>query len=131
MEPVKPDITGAVELWLNEVEGVIRRTVHKLAEEALTAYTVTERSKWILEWPGQLVLNCSQVGASVCARQPGPLTSLLVTDSQAALPLDAVPFLQKSRAGPECIAKHPLGLPCRCSGPGKWLGPSMRGAPRA
>lgn len=70
MEPVKPDITGAVELWLNEVEGVIRRTVHKLAEEALTAYTVTERSKWILEWPGQLVLNCSQVGASVA---PGNL----------------------------------------------------------
>ena len=61
MEPVKPEITGAVELWLNEVEGVIRRTVHKLAEEALTAYAVTERSKWILEWPGQLVLNCSQV----------------------------------------------------------------------
>ena len=70
VEPVKPDITGAVELWLNEVEGVIRRTVHKLAEEALTAYTVTERSKWILEWPGQLVLNCSQVGASVA---PGNL----------------------------------------------------------
>ena len=46
---------------MGEVEGVIRRTLHKLAGQALAAYAVAERSKWILEWPGQLVLNCSQV----------------------------------------------------------------------
>ena len=46
---------------MGEVEGVIRRTLHKLAAQALAAYAATERSKWILEWPGQLVLNCSQV----------------------------------------------------------------------
>ena len=46
---------------MGEVEGVMRRTLHKLAAQALAAYAVTDRSKWILEWPGQLVLNCSQV----------------------------------------------------------------------
>lgn len=56
-----PSLTGAVELWMGEVEGVIRRTLHKLAGQALAAYATTQRSKWILEWPGQLVLNCSQV----------------------------------------------------------------------
>ena len=61
MEAVDPSLTGAVELWMGEVEGVIRRTLHKLAGLALAAYATTQRSKWILEWPGQLVLNCSQV----------------------------------------------------------------------
>lgn len=61
IEAVDPSLTGAVELWMGEVEGVIRRTLHKLAGQALAAYATTQRSKWILEWPGQLVLNCSQV----------------------------------------------------------------------
>ena len=61
IEAVDPSLTGAVEVWMGEVEGVIRRTLHKLAAQALAAYAATERSKWILEWPGQLVLNCSQV----------------------------------------------------------------------
>ena len=52
---------GAVERWLLDVESCMRRTLHKLAGEALVAYAATERSRWILEWPGQLVLNCSQV----------------------------------------------------------------------
>ena len=133
LEPVKPEITGAVELWLNEVEGVIRRTVHKLAEEALTAYAVTERSKWILEWPGQLVLNCSQVGAAGCVRQPGPSKCVLFMDGKAALHLECVPCIWIFGAGaqPKYTAKHPLRLPYRCSGQRKWLGPSMRGGPRA
>lgn len=63
IEAVDPSLTGAVEVWMGEVEGVMRRTLHKLAGQALAAYAATERSKWILEWPGQLVLNCSQVGS--------------------------------------------------------------------
>ena len=64
IEAVDPSLTGAVELWMGEVDGVIRRTLHKLAGQALAAYAVTQRSKWILEWPGQLVLSCSQVSSS-------------------------------------------------------------------
>jgi len=52
---------GAVECWLLEVEGAIKRTMHSIAREALAAYAKSSRSSWILQWPGQLVLNCSQV----------------------------------------------------------------------
>lgn len=65
IEAVDPSLTGAVELWMGEVEGVIRRTLHRLAGQALAAYATTQRSKWILEWPGQLVLNCSQVSHGI------------------------------------------------------------------
>lgn len=44
-----------------EVEGAIKRTMHSIAREALTAYPKTARTTWILQWPGQLVLNGSQV----------------------------------------------------------------------
>lgn len=39
----------------------MKRTMHRLAGEALEAYATTNREQWLLEWPGQLVLNCSQV----------------------------------------------------------------------
>jgi len=61
MDSVNPASSGAVEVWLLEVEGAMKRTLHKVAGESIEAYTKGPRSKWILNWPGQLVLNCSQV----------------------------------------------------------------------
>ncbi|KXZ48211.1 DHC-9 protein [Gonium pectorale] len=61
IETVNPAATGAVEKWLLDSESCIRRTLHKVAGDALEAYAKAERSRWILEWPGQIVLNCSQV----------------------------------------------------------------------
>eukprot|EP00775_Hariotina_reticulata_P006671 gene6671-6895_t len=61
VENVDPAASGAVECWLLEVEGAIKRTMHSIAREALAAYAKSARSSWILQWPGQLVLNCSQV----------------------------------------------------------------------
>lgn len=61
IETVDPAEIGAVEKWLLATESVIKRTLHKTAGDALQSYAQSERSKWILEWPGQLVLNCSQV----------------------------------------------------------------------
>ncbi|GMH33280.1 hypothetical protein BSKO_01114 [Bryopsis sp. KO-2023] len=60
-ENINPAATGAVEKWLLEFEGVMKRTLHKMAGESLEAYAQNERSRWLLEWPGQLVLNISQV----------------------------------------------------------------------
>lgn len=51
----------AVEWWLLECESVIMQTLHHLAGKALEAYATTPRVQWILQWAGQLVLNCSQV----------------------------------------------------------------------
>ncbi|KAG2490029.1 hypothetical protein HYH03_011494 [Edaphochlamys debaryana] len=61
IETVNPASTGAVEKWLLDSESCIRRTLHKIAGDSLEAYAKTERSRWILDWPGQIVLNCSQV----------------------------------------------------------------------
>ncbi|KAF5825339.1 dynein heavy chain, N-terminal region 2-domain-containing protein, partial [Dunaliella salina] len=61
MDSVNPAASGAVEVWLLEVEGAMKRTLHKVAGESIEAYTKGPRLKWILNWPGQLVLNCSQV----------------------------------------------------------------------
>ena len=61
VQAVDPEKSRAVEVWLLEVEDAMRAALHKIAGDAIDAYPQTERSKWILEWPGQLVLNCSQV----------------------------------------------------------------------
>lgn len=37
----------------------------QVAGEALEAYATNDRARWILDWPGQLVLNCSQVGVAL------------------------------------------------------------------
>lgn len=56
---------GAVEYWLLEVEGAMKRAMHNLTGEALTAYPKSPRTSWILQWPSQLVLNGSQASCRV------------------------------------------------------------------
>ena len=56
-----PHLSNAVEIWLGEVEGAIQEGLKKSAGLAVDAYAGNERCKWILEWPGQLVICCSQV----------------------------------------------------------------------
>lgn len=74
-KPVDPNVT-AVEWWLLEAEHVIKQTLHKISGAALEAYPAKARSDWILDWPGQLVLNCSQVywtQVSMLLSQQNPL----------------------------------------------------------
>eukprot|EP00118_Oscarella_pearsei_P018868 m.196512 g.196512 ORF g.196512 m.196512 type:complete len:4008 (+) comp39530_c1_seq1:67-12090(+) len=51
---------GQVEKWLLELEGDMVKSVHNVMEEALKAYPVEQREKWVLIWPGQVVLAISQ-----------------------------------------------------------------------
>ncbi|KAF6266164.1 dynein heavy chain 9 [Scenedesmus sp. NREL 46B-D3] len=60
-ERVNPALSGAVECWLLEVQGAMKRTMHSIMREALAAHPKAPRTSWILQWPGQLVLNGSQV----------------------------------------------------------------------
>lgn len=53
--------TGAVECWLLEVEGCMKRAMHLITRDALLAYAKSPRTSWILAWPGQAVLTSSQV----------------------------------------------------------------------
>ncbi|PSN56752.1 Dynein heavy chain 7 [Blattella germanica] len=47
---------GAVEKWLLELEGDMKKSVHKKVSEAYDAYPIKERDYWVLQWPGQTVL---------------------------------------------------------------------------
>jgi len=51
---------GNVEVWLLQVEAEMMHTMKLVCSDSLTAYAQNPREKWILVWPGQLVLNCSQ-----------------------------------------------------------------------
>ena len=60
---------GNVELWLGELELSMRITVKDIIQEAMKAYprmnedltARAERKEWVLSWPGQVVLNASQL----------------------------------------------------------------------
>ena len=59
IEPAKAN--GAVERWLCEVETSMLEAVEKQCAAGVRAYATTERKKWVLEWPGQVVLLGSQI----------------------------------------------------------------------
>ncbi|KAI9189908.1 hypothetical protein H9P43_001341 [Blastocladiella emersonii ATCC 22665] len=52
---------GAVEKWLLQVERVMQSSVHEQMGKALKAYTETPRERWVLEWPGQVVICVGQI----------------------------------------------------------------------
>ncbi len=52
---------GNVEHWLLEVESIMRKSVKQVIKDGLAAYSMTEREKWVQEWPGQVVLTASQI----------------------------------------------------------------------
>jgi dynein heavy chain len=52
---------GAVEKWLSKVESSMLGSVRNVMEQSLNAYKKTPREKWILEWPGQVVLCVGQI----------------------------------------------------------------------
>lgn len=51
---------GQVEKWLLELEGDMTKSVHMVMAESLAAYVKDPRNKWVLSWPGQVVLAVSQ-----------------------------------------------------------------------
>ncbi|KAJ3091162.1 Dynein heavy chain 7, axonemal [Quaeritorhiza haematococci] len=55
------DAGGAVEKWLLDVERMMLASMKDVTARAFDAYSMTEREKWVLEWPGQVVLAISQV----------------------------------------------------------------------
>nr|KAJ3422605.1 Dynein heavy chain 3, axonemal [Polyrhizophydium stewartii] len=61
-EVIEPaNAKGAVEKWLLQVEKVMQTSVHQQIMNANKAYMDTPREKWVLEWPGQVVICVSQI----------------------------------------------------------------------
>uniref|UniRef100_A0A803V3Y9 Dynein axonemal heavy chain 12 n=1 Tax=Ficedula albicollis TaxID=59894 RepID=A0A803V3Y9_FICAL len=53
---------GAVEKWLIQVEDIISAILQDISPDVIVqAYLETERKRWVLEWPGQVVLCVSQM----------------------------------------------------------------------
>ena len=52
---------GNVEKWLLELQSAMRLTIKDVVVRSMDAYTKTARSKWVLDWPAQAVLNVSQM----------------------------------------------------------------------
>jgi dynein heavy chain, axonemal len=52
---------GMVEKWLIQVEDQMLLSIRMIIKEAVHAYENRERKRWVLEWPGQIVICASQV----------------------------------------------------------------------
>lgn len=50
---------NAVEVWLLQLESVMRSTTKHVTEKSMIDYPNKSRTQWILQWPGQLVLMLS------------------------------------------------------------------------
>lgn len=50
-----------VEKWLVEVEESMLSNVRKVISDSVKDYANTPRRKWVISWPGQVVICCSSI----------------------------------------------------------------------
>ena len=51
---------GNVEAWLKDVEVMMRKSIKSILSEAIIDYVKKPRTKWVRDWPGQIVIAASQ-----------------------------------------------------------------------
>jgi len=52
---------NGVERWLLKSEEIMRKSLASITKDAIEAFTNRPRERWILEWPGQVVIAVGQV----------------------------------------------------------------------
>jgi dynein heavy chain len=52
---------GNVELWMLEIEEMMKSTLRDMVKAAMADYEVTPREEWLSKWAGQVVLACDQI----------------------------------------------------------------------
>ncbi|XP_032823200.2 dynein axonemal heavy chain 3 [Petromyzon marinus] len=52
---------GMVEKWLLQVETIMLSSIRSVIKEAVNAYNQVPRRKWVLDWPGQVVICSSTI----------------------------------------------------------------------
>ena len=52
---------GMVEKWLLQVEGAMKDSISNQTQLSHAAYPTKERIKWVLDWPGMVVLSIDQI----------------------------------------------------------------------
>ncbi|XP_068269716.1 LOW QUALITY PROTEIN: dynein axonemal heavy chain 17 [Nyctibius grandis] len=55
------DLSGQVEVWLNRVLASMRSTLRALIPEAVGTYEEKPREQWVLDYPAQVALTCTQI----------------------------------------------------------------------
>jgi dynein heavy chain len=55
------DNKGNVEKWLKQVESSMQMALRTITDKSVAAYAETERTKWVIEWPGQVVICVDMV----------------------------------------------------------------------
>ncbi|KAB5587265.1 hypothetical protein PHYPO_G00011210 [Pangasianodon hypophthalmus] len=61
-DPIYPaKAKGMVEKWLLEVEHMMLRSVRDVIQGGLEQYPEVPRKKWVLQWPGQVVICASSI----------------------------------------------------------------------
>ena len=46
------DKKGNVEKWMLEIESVMKRSLKNITKESMLKYKETQRTKWVIQWPG-------------------------------------------------------------------------------
>ncbi|KAK7111861.1 dynein axonemal heavy chain 3-like isoform X2 [Littorina saxatilis] len=52
---------GMVEKWLLQVEDMMMSSIRKIVLDSIQGYRDTPRKRWVLEWPGQVILCTSTI----------------------------------------------------------------------
>ncbi|RKO95181.1 hypothetical protein CAUPRSCDRAFT_13091, partial [Caulochytrium protostelioides] len=54
-------VEGPVEMWLTDIESMMRRTLQNQLGQTLQAYTHAKRDRWLRDWPGQCLITASLI----------------------------------------------------------------------
>jgi dynein heavy chain len=55
------DCSGKVEIWLNRLTDMMRKTLHVLFRSSVIAYEEKPRESWVFDWPAQTALCTTQI----------------------------------------------------------------------
>uniref|UniRef100_A0A670KHQ4 Dynein axonemal heavy chain 3 n=1 Tax=Podarcis muralis TaxID=64176 RepID=A0A670KHQ4_PODMU len=58
---IKTIYPGMVEKWLSQVENMMLSSIRKVIERGIEGYDQVPRNKWVLQWPGQVVICVSSI----------------------------------------------------------------------
>lgn len=58
---IPSEASGLVEKWLQQVEEIMRLSLRAEASKAIDAYHKLTRKEWVVSFPGQILLACSNI----------------------------------------------------------------------
>ncbi|KAJ1527333.1 Dynein heavy chain 7, axonemal, partial [Nowakowskiella sp. JEL0078] len=100
---------GSVERWLGGVEKAMLASVQSIIEESYFAYPQFPREKWVLDWPGQVVLCVSSIFWTIGVEKSIPLGKKGLEDFYAKLNTELSEVIRLVRGNLTKMARTTLG----------------------